>query len=67
MFSTGVTTHEKGATFRSDLRICDGHKKLTADKVMDSDYYVSTFAAGTQELNFQRLTVAKAYLTAFLL
>ncbi len=69
-FPTGVTTHEKEPTFHNDLLIYDGHfytigeghKEFTADKMMDSDYYVLTLAAIAKELSLRRLTAAKAYL-----
>ena len=71
-FKTGVTTHDKEPTFKSDLLIFEGryytigeeHKEFIPDKVLDQDYYILTLAAIGRELRTRGLTSARVYLAA---
>ena len=71
-FKTGVTTHEKEPTFKSELLVYEGkfytigdeHKEFIPDKASDMDYYILTLAAIARELRFRGTTVARVYLAA---
>jgi plasmid segregation protein ParM len=71
-FSTGVTAYGKEPTFKDNLLVWQGryyligedHKEFSADKMLDSDYYVLTLAAIARELNTQKITSAKVYIAA---
>jgi plasmid segregation protein ParM len=71
-FKTGVTAYDKEPTFKSNLLYYEGkyyqigeeHKEFTADKMMDSDYYILTLAAIARELNIRKITSANVHLAA---
>ena len=71
-FRTGVTTHDKEPTFKSDLLIYQGryytigdeHKEFIPDKALDQDYYILTLAAIARELRFRGVTTARIFLAA---
>ena len=71
-FRTGVTTHDKEPTFKSDLLIFEGryytigeeHKEFIPDKALDQDYYILTLAAIARELRTRGLTSARVHLAA---
>jgi len=71
-FKTGVTAFDKEPTFKSNLLIYgdryyligEEHKEFSADKMLDSDYFILTLAAIGREMNIRRLTSARVHLAA---
>lgn len=71
-FMAGVTAYDKEPTFKSNLlcfgdkyyQIGEEHKEFTADKMLDTDYYILTLAAIARELNIRKTTSAKVHLAA---
>ena len=71
-FKTGVATHDKEPTFKSDLLIYEGryytigeeHKEFIPDKALDQDYYILTLAAIARELRFRGMTTVRVHIAA---
>lgn len=71
-FKTGVTVYYKEPTFKENLLIWNDkyyligeeHKEFTADKMLDSDYYILTFAAVARELNICNTYCADVFIAA---
>lgn len=71
-FKTGVAAYDKEPTFKSNLLVYEGrfyligeeHKEFTADKMLDSDYYILTLAAIGRELNIRKQTSARVHIAA---
>ena len=71
-FNTGVTAYDKEPTFKENLLIWNDryyligeeHKEFSADKMMNSDYYVLTLAAIARELNISKIYSADVFIAA---
>jgi plasmid segregation protein ParM len=71
-FKTGVTAYDKEPIFKENLLIWNDkyyligeeHKEFSADKMLDSDYYVLTLAAIARELNISKTYNADVFIAA---
>lgn len=71
-FKAGVTVYDKEPTFKSNMLIYkdkyyiigEEHKEFTADKMIDSDYYILTLAAIAKEMKIRNVTAANVYIAA---
>ena len=71
-FKTGVTVYDKEPIFKDNLLVWNDkyyligeeHKEFSADKMLDLDYYVLTFAAIARELNICKTYRADVFIAA---
>ncbi|HZJ77989.1 MAG TPA: ParM/StbA family protein [Clostridia bacterium] len=71
-FKTGVTAYNSEPTFKENLLIwndkyyliSEEHKEFSANKMLDSDYYVLTLAAVARELNISKTYTANIFIAA---